>query len=115
MNYRQPVSKARSKLVLQSQPSELRNVARRVVADLGWEVEHAKGALLVYEDATRLHCHCSPLRAELKFKAAENGETELVITGTVAGWGPIASQHVREQTDLLTRRLGLAAVNQQSS
>ena len=105
------MSKARSKLVLESEPSEVETLAERVAADLGWELERADvGHLVIYEDATRLHCHCSPLRAELQIRAAENGKSELAIMGRVAGWGPVASQHVREQTDLLTRRLGLAAI-----
>ena len=83
----------------------------RVVGDLGWSSESLEpGTFEIHEDPTRLHCHCSPLRAHLTFTPAAGG-TELRIDGEVPGWGPVASKHVRDGTDLLARRVGLEAVS----
>ena len=81
------------------------------VRSLRWGLEHrGDGRIEVREDATRLHCHCSPLTARLTVHATGSGRTSLTIEGSVPGWGPVASQHVRSQTDLLARRIGLAAI-----
>jgi hypothetical protein len=104
------VAKARQQLLLELEPPDVERIAERVVSQLGWSLTRAPGSLVANEDATKLHCHCSPLNAELELRPAGDTGTEVTVRGRVAGWGPIASQHVRRQTDLLTRRLGLAAV-----
>jgi hypothetical protein len=105
------VAKARQQLLLELEPRDVERIAEEVARELGWDLTRAPGGdLAVNEDATRLHCHCAPLDAELELKAAGEARTELIIRGRVPGWGPIASQHVRRQTDLLARRLGLAAI-----
>lgn len=85
-------------------------VVASAAGELGWSCEEAPdGRLEIREDATRLHCHCSPLRAIVETADGEGGGTRVEIAGEVPGWGPLASRHVREQTDLLTRRIALAA------
>jgi hypothetical protein len=106
------MAKARQELHLELPPGEVAEIAERVVAALGWELsEEEEGQLVVDEDMTKLHCHCSPLRAELELHSAPERGTRLLVEGRVPGWGPVASQHVRRQTDLLTRRVGLEAVD----
>ncbi len=88
--------------------AEVEALARRVASELGWAVEDSTpGRLTLAEDATKLHCHCQPLRAELSYDEGAPDATELRIEGRVPGWGPISSEHARRQTDLLTRRIGL--------
>ena len=107
------MAKARQQLSLELPPDEVVRLAETTAAELGWELsQESDGRLIVDEDATKLHCHCSPLHAELELEPEENGmRTRLVVTGKVAGWGPLATEHVRRQTDLLSRRLGLAAIS----
>jgi len=84
-------------------------IARQVVGRLGWSLsEGPDGRLDVAEDPARLHCHCSPLHARLTLAGLE-GSTTLSIAAEVPGWGPIATEHVRRQADLLARQIGLAA------
>jgi len=104
-------AKAGSDLALGLDLQLAEEVAEEAVAKLGWSLERAQdGRLIVHEDASKLHCHCSPLRAELTFITSGPSSTELAIRGQVPGWGLIASKHAREQTDLLTRRIGLVAI-----
>lgn len=105
------MAKARQDLLIDLGAGELTRVVERVVGELGWELDASgRDGLLVHEDATRLHCHCAPIRAEVELGEAGDRRTRLTISGQVSGWGPVASRHVREQTDLLARRIGLAAV-----
>lgn len=67
--------------------------------------------LVLTEDAAKLHCHCSPMTAALFLSSADESRTEVRIEGSIAGRGPIAGKRAREQTDALTRKLGLAAVS----
>ncbi len=107
------MAKARQQLSLELPPDEVVRLTETTAAELGWELsQESDGRLIIDEDATKLHCHCSPLHAELELKPEENGmRTRLAVTGKVAGWGPLATEHVRRQTDLLSRRLGLAAIS----
>ena len=83
----------------------------RVVGELGWSSESSEqGKFEIREDPTRLHCHCSPVHARLTLLSSPGG-TEMRIEGEVAGWGPVASKHVREGIDLLARRVGLEATS----
>lgn len=106
------MAKASQQLLLELPPDEVERLAATTVAELGWELSREPGRrLIVDEDASKLHCHCSPLQAELELQPAPGGQqTRLTVTGKVAGWGPLATQHARSQTDLLARRLGLAAI-----
>lgn len=102
------MARASQRLVIDRGPDAIAEAASEVAAALGWEVDVlSSNELILYEDATRLHCHCSPLRAELQLKSQEFGRTDVLVSGKVAGWGPVAAGHVRKQTDLLTRKLGL--------
>ena len=104
------MTKRRQELTLPLAPDDVAQVILDVSRDLGWSVAPAtNGGFEIREDATKLHCHCTPLRVRLMLSATTEGTT-LTIDGEVPGWGPIASQHAREQTDLLTRKLGLAAI-----
>ena len=104
------MSTRRQDLTLPLQAEEARFVIENVAGELGWAVTRSDaGSFEVREDPTRLHCHCSPLRATLSLTPS-GGRTELGIEGEVPGRGPVASKHVREQTDLLARRVGLAAL-----
>ena len=106
------MAKARQELHLELPPGEVAEIARRVVAALGWELSRdEEGRLVVDEDVTKLHCHCSPLRAALELHPTPERATRLLVEGRVPGWGPVASQHVRRQTDLLARRVGLEAID----
>jgi hypothetical protein len=106
------MAKASQQLLLELPPDEVERLAETTVAELGWELSRQPGGrLIVDEDATKLHCHCAPLHAELDLHPTQAGrQTRLTVAGKVAGWGPVASQHVRGQTELLSRRLGLAAI-----
>lgn len=106
------MSERHQNLVLPLRPDEVPRLIGEVVADLGWTLETGgHGSFEVREDPTKLHCHCSPLHAHLRPTLSGGGGTELRIEGAVPGWGPVASRHAREQTDLLARRLGLAALS----
>lgn len=90
-----------------------RLVCAEAAVGLGWQCERVAGSVLaVTEDATRLHCHRQPLSAEIRLEAGAAGQTRARIDGKVPGFGPISSQHVREQTALLARRIGLAALSE---
>ena len=81
---------------------------------MAWVLEsESRGRFRLREDATKLHCHCSPLEADLELSPAGEGATELAIDGRVPGWGLLAGKHAREQTQLLARRVGLAAIASQ--
>jgi hypothetical protein len=109
------VATAKQELVIELEARDLERVIDRVVANLGWDLSRpAADVLRADEDATKLHCHCAPLHAEMVLGQRAN-QTKLTIRGKVPGWGPVASQHVRRQTDLLARRVGLAAVQLQRS
>lgn len=109
------VSRANRELNLNVDPANVIELARPVAAELGWILTTPEpGHLVVSEDPTRLHCHCSPLKAKLEFSSSDDGRTRLTVEGEVPGWGPIASRHVVQQTDLLTRRIGLAAIRAES-
>ena len=106
------MSRSRASLRLPLGSAAAQRTAEGVAAGLGWEFESTgPGSLVIDEDATRLHCHCSPLRAHLTLRSLGADLTELRIDGRVPGWGPISSDHVRRQTDLLARRVGLAALD----
>jgi hypothetical protein len=106
------MAKAHQQLLLDLPAEDVERLAERTVAELGWELSREPdGRLIVDEDATKLHCHCSPLHAELELRSSESSrQTSLNVSGKVAGWGPLATEHARSQTDLLARRLGLAAI-----
>lgn len=83
-----------------------------VAEELGWQLERrAPGRFVLQEDATKLHCHGSPIEVSIEL-SADDGETEVRIEGTVPGRGPISRKHVEERTDALTRKLGLAAIRE---
>ena len=104
-------SRSRQRLVLPLPKDRVDDLLSDVAGELGWKLERmAPEQLVVREDATRLHCHCSPIEATLSLAASEAGSTEVRIEGRVPGWGPLAGKHAREQTELLARRVGLAAV-----
>jgi hypothetical protein len=87
-------------------------ILERVSGELGWSLEReAPDRLRLHEDPTRLHCHCAPLEANVQLTPTASGETEVRIEGRVPGWGPVSGQHVREQTELLARRVGLALIH----
>jgi hypothetical protein len=106
------VSRSRQRLVLPLDQPGVEAILDRVSSELGWTVERAApDRLQVNEDATRLHCHCAPLEAGIRLTPTTSGETEVRIEGRVPGWGPVSAQHVREQTELLARRIGLALIH----
>lgn len=86
-----------------------------MAVDLGWGFERrSRTQLILTEDATRLHCHCGPVTATLSLMPADEDRTAVQIDGNVAGRGPISGKRAREQTDALTRLIGLRAVRGQS-
>ncbi len=105
------VSRREQTLELPLGGAETDAVCRSVVADLGWQLsERGDGTLVAAEDPSRLHCRRSPLRAELELAPRGIAKTTLAVHGAVSGRGPLAAQHVRSQTDLLTRRIGVEAL-----
>ncbi len=106
------MAKAGQQLLLDLPPSAVERIIKTAVAELGWKLTgEPDGRLIVDEEVTKLPCHCSPLHAELELRPVQGGQqTKVDVTGRVPGWGPVASQHVRGQTDLITRRVGLAAI-----
>lgn len=110
------VSRSRQRLVLPLDRVDVDEVISRVSSELDWTLEReGPDQLTVSEDATKLHCHCAPLQASVELSSTAPGETEVRIEGRVAGWGPVSGQHVREQTELLARRIGLTAINERQS
>ena len=85
------------------------SVCRQVLRGIGWTAEEDGESLLATEDGSRLHCHCHPATVHVTFRS-RGDRTETSFEGSVAGWGPISSKHVREQTSGLARRVGLASI-----
>ena len=105
------VSKHRQTLKLPLPGDLAVTLVTKAATDLGWNLNVlADGSLEIHEDATRLHCHCSPLRALVTLTGIGESATVAEIEGRVPGRGPIAGKHVREQTDLLTRGIGRRAL-----
>lgn len=107
------VTRSHQRLLIPLDRTEVRELLERVASELGWALEHqTRERARFREEASRLHCHCSPLEASVDLAQPDAGSTELTIEGRVPGWGPLAWTHVQEQTGLLARRIGLAAIEQ---
>ena len=105
------VSKRLQRIELPVRRAEAARVVAEAVTGLGWALDPLDdGSIEVREDTTRLHCHCSPLRARISLTDLNEAVTTAEIEGRVPGRGPVAAKHVREQTDLLTRSIGLRAI-----
>lgn len=90
-------------------PDDAARLARAELTRLGWSIsseDHLR--LEARQDASRLPCHSQPVSAAILFEAEARKTTDMTILGRAPGWGPVASRNAREQTDLLTRRIGLA-------
>ena len=80
--------------------------ARTAVAELDWPLEETEpGTLVATEDFARLHCHCQPMSVKIGLSASDEGRSTLLLRASVPGRGPIASQHLRTQSDVLARRI----------
>ena len=80
--------------------------ARRALLELGWPLlTQEPDRVTATEDVTRLHCHCQPIGVEVALAPAVDEQATLLIQASVPGRGPIASQHLREGTAVLARRI----------
>lgn len=70
------MAKAQQEMLLELEPHEVEQIAEDVTCTLRLTLTRAPGGRLVAnEDATKLHCHCSPLQAELELRPAGEAQT----------------------------------------
>lgn len=99
------MSKLRATLQLAVSEDEAAAASRRALVQMGWSLlEERPLRIVAREDATRLHCHCSPATVTLAF-APRSGGSVIEIETEVPGFGPISSQHAEEQSQVLARRI----------
>ncbi len=74
---------------------EAARLCSEVLRSLGWQVMQSGGGLVAREGANPLAMH-SPAQLELRFAPDAAGGTRVVLDGSIFGFGPFQSKHLKE-------------------
>jgi hypothetical protein len=105
------MSKQRRVVELDLPPDRALAACRRAIAELTWTLEESggQGDLSGRERPEILCCHNAPVRVEAEVLPAGHDRTSVEVRGSVPGWGPVSSKHLRSRMDAFERRLRLSA------
>ena len=94
-------------LDLEVPPPVALDACRTALAELGWSADANGGdeRLSGREDNTKLCCHQAPASVEVELQGNAEGGTAVRITGSVPGFGPVSSGHLRTRMEALWRHL----------
>jgi hypothetical protein len=105
------MSKQRRVIELDLAPDQALAACRRAIADLTWTLEESggQGDVTGRERPEILCCHNAPVRVEAEVQPAPHDRASVEVRGSVPGWGPVSSEHLRSRMEAFERRLRLSA------
>jgi hypothetical protein len=87
-------------------PDRILVACKQALAELGWRGD-ASGAglqLRAREDESKLCCRQAPIEVEIELEERAE-KTNIRVSGSVAGFGPVSSQSLRGRMEALWRHL----------
>lgn len=80
---------------------------RGAIADLGWEIDEAatERRLVGREPPWDLCCIASPGTIEVRVSESGEGASQVDLTGSIGGIGPVSAVQLKERMDAFARRL----------
>jgi hypothetical protein len=88
---------------LDASPASASRAVRQAISEAGWEAAEMGDHVVAHEDATKLSCTISPVKAEIRVREQNPRRAQIQLDGWVAGWGPIANRQLPDRLRMLER------------
>jgi hypothetical protein len=99
----------REELVLDLRQSDAREVCREAVAGIGWNVLENNEVRLICSERANLTSFTGQAKVEIDLIPQTEDMTRIILIGSMFGFGPIVSGHLKGQVGDFRNRIQLAA------
>ena len=104
------MSKYQQSFILNLPLSRASEVCREVAAQLGWRVlEQTTYRIVCKENAPQVTSFTWSAKVEIELEAESQGWTRITLDGSIFGYGPIQSGHLKGQIGRIRNEIELAA------
>lgn len=108
------MSKVQQAFILELPFEDTMPVCEEAIAELGWRVMRKSNSRIVCKEPFQISSFTWAAKVEIRLEPSAEDTTSLLLKGSIFGYGPIQSGHLKRQMDNLTNRISLRARNSRS-